>query len=103
MNIFLGISYINLPIFFLGISYINLPVLFLRDSLYKLQVFFSGKSRQFGKEIPYKFSKSGIAKIGKEFPYIQKVEKLVRKSPINFQNPELPKLRNSQSKKSENW
>ena len=30
--------------------------------------------------------KIGIVKIGKEFPYIQKVEKLVRKSPINFQN-----------------
>ena len=28
--------------------------------------------------------KIGIVKIGKEFPYIQKVEKLVRKSPINF-------------------
>ena len=27
-----------------------------------------------------------FVKIGKEFPYIQKVEKLVRKSPINFQN-----------------
>ena len=38
----------------------------------------------------------GIAKIGKEFPYIQKVEKMVRKSPINFPIPELPKLvRNS--------
>ena len=36
--------------------------------------------------------KIGIVKIGKEFPYIQKVEKLVRKSHINFQNPELPKL-----------
>ena len=33
-----------------------------------------------------------IAKIGKEIPYIPKVEKLIRKTLINFQNPELPKL-----------
>ena len=51
------------------------------------------------------YLKSGIVKIGKEFPYIQKVKILVRKPPINFQNPELPKLvRNSLiSKKSKNW
>ena len=46
-----------------------------------------------------------IGKIGKEIPYIQKVEILVRKFLINFQNPELPKLvRNSPIfKKSEFW
>ena len=55
------------------------------------------KSRKIYKEIPYKFSKSGIAKIGKEFPYIQKVENLVRKSLINFQSEILASFKKLQN------
>ena len=39
-----------------------------------------------------------IAKIGKEFPYIQKVRNLVRKSLINFQSENLTSF-----KKLQNW
>ena len=38
-----------------------------------------------------------IVRIGKEFPYIQKVQKLVRKSPINFQNRNCKNLSKSGS------
>ena len=46
----------------------------------------SGRGGIFSRNSTDKFSKSEISEIGKEFPYIQKVEILVRKSLINFQS-----------------